>query len=134
MLGTIALRDGQVVLSGVTPSVIGQGVLPLSPNLSTAQAASANSGQLDAALVRISNAVIVSVGSSNGETVLTVSDGSGLVDVLLDRDVGFQPSAFALNRVINATGVLVPIGPVASAGWRLKPRNLGDVVVLPPTP
>ena len=55
----------------------------------------------------------------------------GFAALTMDRDLGFSPSSFAVNRVINATGVLVPVGPGASAGWRLKPRNGNDVVVQP---
>jgi hypothetical protein len=131
MLGTIALRDGQVVLSNVTPAVIGQGILPLAPNLTTAAAANASGGSLDAALVRINQATIQSVATSAGDVVLTVSDGSGVLQVVLDRDLGFQTTAYTVNRVLNVTGVLVPIGPTAGAGWRLKPRSVNDVIILP---
>jgi hypothetical protein len=129
MLGTLAIRDGQPVLSNVTPAVIGQGILPLAPNLPTLQAASANGGALDAALVRISQATISAINSVAGDLVLTVSDGSGPLEVVLDRDLGFSPGSFAINRVINATGVLVPSGQ--SGRWVLKPRSTNDLVVLP---
>jgi hypothetical protein len=128
MLGTIGRRDGQPVLSNVTPAVIGAGIMPLAPNLQTVVAATADGGRLDAALVRISLATVSQNTTLGADYLLRVSDGSGTVEVLLDRDGGFQPAAYPANVRMNVTGVLVPTG---SGMWRLKPRSPSDIVILP---
>ena len=127
LLGTIALRDGQPILTNVTATVLGTGVVPLPQVLTTAAAATANGGLQDAALVKIINATISTVVNSAGDVILTVNDGTGPVDVVLDKDVGFALAPFVVGAKIDATGVLVttPGGAV----WRLKPRAPADVVV-----
>jgi hypothetical protein len=128
LLGTVGVRDGQPVLANVTPSVIGSGILPLAPALSTATASTADGGRLDAALVRVLGARVVDVSAEADGFVVRVNDGSGALEVLLDRDVGFQPGQYTANRVLNITGVLVPTS--GGSGWRLKPRQTSDVVIV----
>ena len=83
---------------------------------------------MDAALVRVSLAVVSQNTTLGADYLLRVSDGTGVLDLLLDRDAGFQPSAYPVNARLNVTGVLVPTG---SGGWRLKPRSPSDIVILP---
>jgi hypothetical protein len=130
MLGTVAMRDGQPVISNVTPSVLGAGLLPLAPALPTGVAATAQGGQLDAALVRVTEAVILDITGTAGEFIMRVNDGTGVLEVLLDRDIGFQTVNFVQNRVLTITGVLVPIPPAQGGGWRLKPRQQSDIIVV----
>jgi hypothetical protein len=127
MLGTIAMVNGQPVLSNVTPTPLGGGLLPLPAGVTTAQAATANGGQLDAALARVTEATIIEVaGVAGGDFRVRVNDGSGVLDVVLDRDTGFQTANLTVNRVLTVTGVLVPEAGV----WRLKPRQQSDIVVV----
>ena len=81
---------------------------------------------LDAALVRMSNATISDTATVAGDFVLTVDDGSGVVEVVLDQDVGFLLVPLVPSGVINVTGVLVPTG---SGAWQLKPRSGPDLAV-----
>ena len=111
MLGVIGFRDGQPVITAATATVLGDALIPLAPLLSTAIAATADNGRLDAALVRVANAVIADTatvttqGQNAGDFVVHVSDGSGSLEVVFDRDSGFQLSAFIPGATLNITGV-----------------------------
>ena len=72
------------------------------------------------------NATISSTATVAGDFVLTVDDGSGVLEVVLDVDIGFFLVPLVPSVVIDVTGVLVPTG---SGAWQLKPRNGGDVVI-----
>ncbi|HEX6559499.1 MAG TPA: hypothetical protein VF021_08550 [Longimicrobiales bacterium] len=127
LLGTIATRDGQPVLANVSASVLGQGVLPLPQPVSTAKAATADSARLDAALVKISSAVITDTASVAGDFILRVNDSSGVLDVVLDGNAGFALAPFVKGAVLDVTGLLVT--SQGGRDWRLKPRQQSDVVV-----
>ncbi|UCF20473.1 MAG: hypothetical protein JSU87_03425 [Gemmatimonadota bacterium] len=125
--GLIGIADGQPTLEDVTPFVVGVVGLPPAQRLTTAAAATAADGILDAALVNVASATIVSTASVAGDLLLTVNDGSGALIVLLDKDVLFTDlSPFVPGAVIDARGLLVPDG---SGRWRLKPRGDDDLVV-----
>jgi hypothetical protein len=127
-LGTLALRDGQTIITFVTPTVLGVGVLPLPQVLTTKLASTADGGLRDAALVRVNGATIDSVATqTNSDVLLFVDDGSGKLEVLLDRDVGFAISPFVKGAILDITGLLIT--KPGGAQWLLKPRQPSDVVV-----
>ena len=137
MLGVVGFRDGQPVITNATASVLGDALIPLAPLLSTAIAATADGGRLDAALVRVANAVIADTATviigipgqlSTGDFVVHVNDGSGPLEVVFDRDSGFQLGAFIPGATLNITGLMVPL--TNGRDWRLKPRQASDVVVV----
>ncbi len=88
-LGKLAARDGQPVLDGAQAIVLVTGPGRPAETVTTAVAATADGGRLDAALVRvvaatISDTVTVAVqGDSN--YVATMDDGSGPLIVVFDR-------------------------------------------------
>jgi uncharacterized protein YdeI (BOF family) len=127
ILGTVAVRNGQPVLTGSSSSVLLAGVGTGAPDsVSTKTAAEAAGGSRDAGQVAVSgsvSAVVVEPGTS--DILLTVSDGSGSLVVRLDRDVGFLPGTYSADDVIRARGVLVP--DEAGSAWELKPRTLTEV-------
>ncbi|HEY0303829.1 MAG TPA: hypothetical protein VGC44_02605, partial [Longimicrobiales bacterium] len=127
LLGTVAARDGQPVLANVTASVLGQGVLPLPQVITTLLATGADVGRLDAALVKVLNATIASMTTVAGDVILTVNDGSGVLEVVLDRDVGFALGQIVVGARLDITGILVP--NAGGLAWRLKPRQQSDLVV-----
>jgi hypothetical protein len=127
MLGTIVFRDGQPTLTGVTPTVLGQGVPPIAERVNSGTAASAGGGRLDAGLVRVVGAVIGDTATAGGDFPLAVDDGSGFLEVLLDRDAGFQLRQYEPGAIIDVTGLLVP--EPGGRAWRLKPRQQSDVTV-----
>jgi hypothetical protein len=123
--GTLATVAGQRVLQGVTVTRLTNLGAPSAAAVTTQASAAANGGALDAALVRISNATIT-VRGSGADLPLTVTDGSGTLEVQLDADAGINSGPFQAGAVIDASGVLVPTG---TGQWRLKPRSTGDLVV-----
>ena len=137
MLGVVGFRDGQPVITNATASVLGDALIPLAPLLSTAIAATADNARLDAALVRVANAVIADTATvligiagqlSPGDFVVHVNDGSGPLEVVFDRDSGFQLGGFIPGATLNITGLMVPLSN--GRDWRLKPRQPSDVVVV----
>src|SRR5690606_6104546 len=100
--------------------------------LTTATAARANGGQHDAALVSIKNASILSASTTaSGDRLVTVNDGSGPLDILIDASTGINTSQLVGGAFLTqATGVLVP---VAANTWQLKPRFDQDLELTFPT-
>ena len=129
-LGKLAARDGQPVLDGAQAIVLVTGPGRPAETVSTAVAATADGGRLDAALVKVVNGTIEAITDTLVDYVFTVDDGSGPLTVVFDRDASLTHTGYVPGKVIDATGVLVPDGLGA---WRLKPRtNTGtnpDVVV-----
>jgi hypothetical protein len=128
--GRIAERDGQRVLDDVTVFVVGATFIPTAPVVSTANAATASGGTLDAALVRVLDAAIVDTATVAGSLRVRVTDGSGNLTMLLDRqaDPTFRPpfaaGAWTAGRRFDLVGVLVPVG---SGTWALRPRSGFDL-------
>lgn len=129
--GRVGIRDGRVVLDDVTALVVGPTLLPPAPTLSSAAAGTAGTAAVnDAALVRVLNALVSDTATVLGNRVLTVSDGSGPLSVVLDRaaDAAFRPplppGLYVPGVRFDLVGVLVPTG---TGSWRLKPRSSLDL-------
>jgi hypothetical protein len=130
LLGTVSTRDGQPVLTAVTASVLLAGAGLAAPDsISTAIAASAQAGSRDAGQVRIGGEITGSQNLPNGDVMLTVDDGSGSIDVVMDKDVSFNSGPYQPGARLRAAGVLIPVG----AQWRLKPRTRDDASAFYPT-
>ncbi|MGA2382675.1 MAG: carboxypeptidase-like regulatory domain-containing protein [Gemmatimonadales bacterium] len=122
---TTASRAGQPTLDAGTTTALGQGLFPTAPTLTTATAATAAGGTRDAQLVVVNNATITDTATVLGSYKLTVSDGSGSLEVLLDQRAGFVvPGLFVPSNKFNIVGVLAPTGTGSS---RLKPRSATDL-------
>jgi hypothetical protein len=127
MSGIRGARDGQPTLDNVA-------VFPLSPPLgsvvpevvTTAAADTADGGRLDAALVRVSDALIADTATVGDDYIATVDDGSGPLNVVFDGDAALTISPYVPGVRMIVTGVLVPTG---AGTWRLKPRINNDVVL-----
>ena len=132
--GTIAMRNGQPTLDGGTATALGRGFYPATATLSTAAAAAAAGGTRDAQLVAVNGAIISDTTRTSTSYVLTVSDGSGPLEVQLDRtaDVAFQPvnlpADFVPGNKFDVLGVLAPTG---AGAWRLRPRSAADLTEIP---
>lgn len=127
--GTLATVSGQRVIQGVTVTRLTNVGAPAAVAITTQAASNANSGALDAALVRVSNATITKRDSSGADLLLTATDGSDTLGILVDADAGISGPQFQAGAVIDASGVLVPTG---TGRWQLKPRNAGDMVLRVP--
>jgi hypothetical protein len=97
--------------------------IALTDSISTKQAATAAEGTMDAALARIAGPIVAAQTRANGDRMIGVNDGSGIVDVVLDRDIAFVASQFEPGALLQATGLLVP---APGGAWQLKPRSVGD--------
>lgn len=130
MVGTVGMREGQVVLTGVQAVVLASAVTIPAPTAATAAvAAKADSGRLDAALVHLASATITAVARDfNGSDYhLKADDGSGWIDVTLDGALGLAVSLYTVGMTLDVTGLLVPA--TGGAAWVLKPRDARDLVV-----
>jgi len=123
---TTATRNGQPTLDGGTTTALGRGFYPAAATLSTAVAATAAGGTRDAQLVIVDSATITDTATVLGDFKLTVSDGSGNLEVLLDHAAGFVvPGVYVPNNVFNLFGVLAPTG---TGTWMLRPRSAADLI------
>ena len=128
LLGTTALRDGQPVLDGVTTFELDEPGMPDPEVVSSAVAASADAGRLDANQVRVLMVTISDTATSLGDFLLTVSDGSGDLIVTIDAFAPIDFSPLLPDSVIDVSGVLVRSG----ASWTLKPRFDADILLRSP--
>jgi hypothetical protein len=134
LLAATAQRSGQPTLDAPTVYPLGQGHPPTAVALTTVLAANAASGARDAQLVSVSGATISDTSRTSNSFVLTVSDGSGPLQIQLDRtaDAAFQaanlPGSFIPGNKLDVLGVLVPTG---TGSWRLRPRSAADVTLIP---
>ncbi len=126
VLGRVGVRSGQPVLTMSRLIRIASRPAPIPFAVSTANAASANGGALDAALIQITSALISDTATVAPNFRVTVSDGTGNLTVLLDANILFLRTAFAPGRSMNTRGVLVPDG---LGQWMLKPRVGNDVIL-----
>jgi hypothetical protein len=128
MSGIRGARDGQPTLDNVAVFPLptpGGAVVP--EQVTTGQAANADGGRLDAALVRVLATIIDTSTTVQGDYIAVSDDstGAGPVDIVFDGDAVLQITQFVPGVRVDATGVLVPTG---SGAWRLKPRVIGDAV------
>jgi hypothetical protein len=87
VLGTTDARDGQNTLTDASVFVIASAPVPAPTVTTTNIAARADAGKLDAALVQVNGAAILGAQTTlSGDFLLTVNDGSGTLEVLIDRN------------------------------------------------
>lgn len=126
VLGTASSRDGQPTLDlAIVARFVGARPPPVPFAISTAVAATANGGVLDAALVQVFGAIVSDSVTLAPDFRATANDGSGPVKIILDGNLSFARTGFRPGRSLNVKGVLVPDG---AGGWNLKPRDPSDVV------
>ena len=131
-VGRIQMVNGQPVVDLVTTNRLAFTGVPAAPALTTAQAASAAgagglTGDLDAGQARVPFATVVdTITVSSGDFRVRVNDGSGLLSVILDKDVPFNRSVFQVDSVMTEIrGLLLPTG---TGSWDLKPRGMTDII------
>ena len=124
VLGAAGIRFGQPILEGSQVVVLLAAVgLDQPDSVSTAQAAGATGAASDADHVAVGGTV-GAIATTSGGWLLTVDDGSGPLQIMLDSRVGNSATDFAVDDVIRATGVLVS---VSNGVWQLKPRTLAEI-------
>jgi hypothetical protein len=131
--GWVGTRLGRPAL--VTASVfrIATAQTPQPRAVSTAVAAGAEAGTLDGALLSIADARVISVTNlPQGEFRVRVTDGSGALDVFLDRHASINTEDPVVPGVfLDVTGILVPREGFPGE-WMLKPRASLDMRVRVP--
>lgn len=134
LLGTRSVRDGQPTFNVTLVLIRGDGD-PLPPDtVTTAVAASAAGGALDAAFVHIPAATIADTITGVDGKLLTVDDGSGPLGVLLSANINFGNlnvlNSYAPGVSVALFGLLVP-DPLNPGRWILKPRGRPDIAIIP---
>lgn len=128
-IGRIGSYQGQPALLLAALFNVGVGA-PMAPVLLTsAEAASARSGTLDGRTVHVSGARVLELSQTpTGDSRLKVDDGSGVVEVFLDRDTQIQLDDPLLPGVrLDVTGTLAPRS--GSKEWRIQPRGRADIQI-----
>ena len=126
ILGTASVLNGMPIMTASSISQVSVGTLPAPDSVSTATAASAQGGTRDAGQVAVSGTIVAAI-TIGSDIILAINDGSGVLEVVLDAQVGFTSAAYQVGAAIRARGVLVP----KSTGtvWQLKPRTVNEVAV-----
>jgi len=132
VLGRTKIDNGQTVLDDVTTfTLVSIATIPQAVQKSTAVAASADGGRLDAALLRVRSAEILDTATVDGDLTFHVDDGSGPLLVVLRSFLQLDASAVRPDTVIRArdlTGLLTPrVDETGQTHWRLLPRGGADV-------
>lgn len=128
IVGSVAALNGQPYLaaSTVDPYLLGKRPIPAAITVTAAEANSARSGALDAALVRVGPVTVRDTAMVGNDFRATVEDASGTLEVIFDGDSGISISSLRPGVVLTATGVLIPTN--GGRRWLLKPRSSSDVV------
>lgn len=127
VLGTVGLANGQAILTSVRLTRVTTRPPPVPKSITSAVAANAQNGALDADLVLVSSVTVSDSMTVVPHFQVTASDGSGAVTIVLDANLGIVTAGFRVGRILNVRGVLVPN---ALGGWVLKPRGAGDITFL----
>ncbi|HEV8355730.1 MAG TPA: hypothetical protein VGQ17_03085 [Gemmatimonadales bacterium] len=126
VLGGTSTRAGQPTLDLAVVSTFANRLAPVPFDVSTAIAATAAGGVLDAALVRVTGARMSDTATVSPDFVIHASDGSGTLTIVIDPTLNLSRTLFRPGDRITTRGVLVPDG---AGGWVLKPRFGGDIVL-----
>lgn len=117
------------------------GVIPEPVDVTTFEADGAVSGSLDAALVQIDTAEILTAELLDNDDVrVVVDDGSGPVEILMRAFLGMDEEDFVADTIFftRARGLLVPYEDAGDTRWRLLPRVRSDFRIeerdFPPPP
>jgi uncharacterized repeat protein (TIGR01451 family) len=136
LLGRVVVDNGRPALDNVTRTILvpsAQAVVPI--EVSTAIAATADSGPLDAALARIRRAEITDTSTVDGDFRFWADDGSDSVEVVIREFIVpsvntslFRPDTIV--RIQEATGLLSPYDDGSGTiRWRLLPRAPSDITL-----
>ena len=99
VLGTVAQANGQPVLSNARVTRVATRPAPIPKPVSSAAAANAQNGALDADLVLISSVVVSDSMTVAPHFRIVASDGSGAVTIELDANLGISTAGFRVGRI-----------------------------------
>ena len=123
VLGTTALDEGQPVLAGGRVLSLAEDFEPVIEEIGVGDIRSGGGGDLDAALVSVTDSEIVDTATVNEDFHVTVVSGADTALVVVDGNISIPTDAFAIGRDADWIGLLVPDGqgklvPHASADLR----------------
>lgn len=127
VLGTVGQANGQPILGSARVTRVATRPAPVPKPVTSAVAANAQNGGLDADLILVSSVTISDSMTVAPHFRFVASDGSGAVTVEIDVNLGIATAALRPGRILNVRGVLVPSG---QGSWILKPRGAGDLTLL----
>ena len=137
VLGRVISDNGRPALDEVTPNVLISGAALVIPRETTAaEAASADGGALDAALVRARNLSITDTSTNlEGHFRFWAVDGADSVEVVLRDFLGLTTSVIRPDTTLGisqAIGLLNPVDDGAGAvRWQILLRGATDLVLQP---
>ena len=124
--GTIGTNNGRPALVDATVKVLSVGrVLPAIDSIATGSAATADGGVRANAHV-LAGGTIVDTARVGADRIISINDGSGVVDIVLDANVTFDAAAYTPGAILRGSGILVPR---VAGGWAVKPRDRTEVAV-----
>lgn len=125
-LGRTQRRNGQPTLDRVTPFILAVSELPPPVDVTTAGAASADEGRLDAQLVQAFDATVTDTMTVDDDYHFTVDDGSGPLLVVVKETTNIDTAPILPDSIVDELrGVLVPADDMSS--WVLRPRFRSDI-------
>lgn len=137
LLGRPVIRAGQPALDvagAVAVVLVPQAAVPVPEAVSTAEAAEAGDGALDAALVRIDGAGITDTVTVGDTLMVTADDGTGPVQLAWRPFLGTPPAALAPGtgfQIERAVGMLSPyVDGGGLTRWRLLVRSGADLTTV----
>ncbi len=128
VFGTTGMSAGQPVLLNGLIQTLAERPAPVATEITVAEARTARDGELDAALVRVSNATVGDTVSLGEEFHAEIASGTDTVLVVYDAKQAAPKAAFVPGRAIRVRGMLVPNGDGA---WLLKPRFVAGETSFP---
>jgi hypothetical protein len=129
VLGPTGQSLGQPVLIGGLITTLSVGTAPQPQTVSIDDARTARSGQLDAALVQVSSAVIRDTVNADPDFIVRIADpadSTKTVDVLIDQQLNAPHAFFTIGSGATIRGVLMPTG---NGTWVIKPRSGADITL-----
>jgi len=123
--GRTSTAQGIVFLVGGRAFSLEQDARPVTPwAVTTAQAGTAQGGDLEAALVVMSQVTVTSNSAVAGGFIVEGTDGTSEVSIRIRDTTGIDPAEVPVGTVFpSVVGVLVPSGPGV---WEVVPRSRDD--------
>ncbi|HEY4099452.1 MAG TPA: hypothetical protein VGM20_01090 [Gemmatimonadales bacterium] len=120
---------GQPILDNGVITPLSAGAAPAPQTVSVTDARTAKGGTLDAALVKVTGAMIQDTVGSSPDFIVRIADpadSTRTVDVLIDAQLNAPHVFFPIGATVTMEGVLVPMG---TGTWVIKPRNAADITI-----
>jgi hypothetical protein len=126
LLGTRRARAGQPATEPLLALPRGGDVNPPPLDVTTADAATADGGELDAAFVAVRRVEVLDTTTTFTERLMTVDDGSG--PLVVSMHFGINPqNIFVPGVELDVFGLLVP--DPSTTSWVLRPRMRADFAI-----